>query len=249
MYLLYLDDAGSAKNSAQKHFVLAGIAVFERQAYWLQKGLDDLAAALEHPEPGTLEFHGNAIWAARKRSWWRQYTSEKRRAVIADGLKSAESLYPIQRRLFGVVVDKEARSPEDPVEYAFEQICSRFDQFLRRLYRQGNPQRGMIFIDKSADETRLQSLANEFRTFGHRWGTMPNIVDVPFFIDSKATRGIQYADLVAYALWRKYERGDGEFFDIIAHWFDSEGGVIHGLHHYRGPNDPCDCPACVSRHA
>ena len=247
MYLLYLDDAGSVKNSAEKHLILAGIAVFERQAYWLQKGLDDLATGLGHPEPGALELHANAILAARKGSWWRKLTLEKRRAVITDGLKSAQSLFPIQRRLFGVVVDKNARSPEDPVEYAFEQICSRFDLFLRRLYHQGNPQRGLIVLDKSSLETRLQSLASEFRTTGHRWGTTPNLVDVPFFVDSRATRGIQYADLVAYALWRKYERGDGEFFDVIGNWFDSEGGVVHGLHHYRNRNDPCDCPACVSR--
>ena len=255
MYLLYLDESGSVENSAEKHFVLAGIAVFERQAYRLQKGLDDLAATLGHPDPGSPEIHGSEIWAARKGkgkrkdSWWRQFTLEKRRAVIADGLKSAQSLYSIQRRLFGVVVDKNARSPEDPVEYAFAQICNRFDLFLRRLYHRGNPQRGLIVIDKSADETRLQSLASEFRTTGHRWGVMTNLVDVPFFVDSKATRGIQYADLVAYALWRKYERGDGEFFDVIANWFDREGGVVHGLHHYRGQNDLCDCPACVSRHA
>ena len=74
------------------------------------------------------------------------------------------------------------------------------------------------------------------------------MVDVPFFVDSKATRGIQYADLVAYALWRKFERGDTEFFDVIANWFDSEGGVMHGLHHYRNRNDLCDCPSCVSRY-
>ena len=77
---------------------------------------------------------------------------------------------------------------------------------------------------------------------------MTNLADVPFFVDSKVTRGIQYADLVAYAMWRKYERGDSDFFDVIADWFDSEGGVVHGLHHYRNRDEPCDCPACLSRY-
>ena len=77
---------------------------------------------------------------------------------------------------------------------------------------------------------------------------MTNLADVPFFVDSRATRGIQYADLVSYAIWRKYEENDDEFFDVIAGWFDSEGGVVHGLHHYRNRNDACDCPSCVSRH-
>ena len=156
-----------------------------------------------------------------------------------------------QWELFGVVVDKHALSPEDPVEYAFERISSRFDQFLGRLYREGyGPQRGLIVLDKpekSTQETRLQSLASEFRTFGNRWGTMRNLVDVPFFVDSRATRLIQYADLVSYALWRKFEHNDTGFFSAISDFFDSEGGVVHGLHHFRNLADPCDCPACAPR--
>ena len=33
MYLLYLDGSGSVRNPNERHFVLAGIAVFERQIY------------------------------------------------------------------------------------------------------------------------------------------------------------------------------------------------------------------------
>ena len=245
MYMLYLDDAGSVKNPDEKYFVLAGIAVFERQVYWLQDGLERLAASLGHPTPSTLELHGNPVRAGR--GWWRSLSKERRRTVIIDGLEVAHSLVQDQWRLFGVAVDKDARAPEDAVEYAFEQICNRFDRFLNRLYHRGFRQQGLIVLDKSAQETQLQSLATEFRTFGHRWGAMRNLVDVPFFVDSKATRGIQYADLVTYALWRKYEKGDDAFFDVISSSFDSEGGIVHGLHHFRNLDDPCDCPGCVPR--
>ena len=139
---------------------------------------------------------------------------------------------------------KNVTTVEDPVEYAFEQLCNRFDRFLHRRYLQGDNQKGLIVLDKSAMETRLQSLATDFRKEGHRWGSTRNIADVPFFVDSKATRAIQYADLVSYALRRYYEFGDGEFFDVISDAFDSEGGVIHGLHHFRDRDRPCDCPAC-----
>ena len=248
MYLLYLDDAGTPNNLDEKHFVLAGIAIFERQAYWLQNSLESLVSTLGHPTPETLEIHGSVIHSGR--SWWRKMRRrEDRRTVIMEGLKAAEGLAHYQWRLFGVVVDKQAVYPEDPVEYAFEQISSRFNWFLRRLHLRGDTQRGLIVLDKSKSdqESRLQSLASEFRAFGDRWGTMNNLVDVPFFVDSKVTRGIQYADLVSYAIWRKYEGGDSELFDIIANWFDSEGGVVHGLHHYRDRSEECDCPSCVSR--
>jgi hypothetical protein len=36
MYLLYLDDAGSAQNKLEPYFVLGGICIFEAQADWLR---------------------------------------------------------------------------------------------------------------------------------------------------------------------------------------------------------------------
>ena len=193
-----------------------------------------------------LELHGNQILSGSGR--WRtlKLSKEKRRHAIRTGLETPGRLVPNQWGLFGVVVDKHALSPRDPIEYAFEQLCYRFDLFLTRLHHQGNTQRGLIILDKSAQETRLQSLASEFRTRGQgRRGVVRNLADVPLFVDSRATRCIQYADLVAYAMWRKFEKGDDEFFDVIANSFDSEGGVVHGLHHFKRFDDPCDCPACV----
>ena len=46
-------------------------------------------------------------------------------------------------------------------------------------------------------------------------------------------------------MWRKFEKGDGEFFKAIADSFDQEGGIVHGLHHFKDPNELCDCPACA----
>lgn len=246
MYLLYVDDAGSVSSARQRHFVLGGICVFERQAYWLSQALEEVAQRTGHPEPGELEFHGSHILPGK--GWWRSQPKDSRRTTLRHGLAAARSLRGNDWRLFGVVVNKAALSPEDPIEYAFEQLCNRFDRFLQRKYRDsGVKQRGLIVFDKSTRETRLQSLTNTFRDTGHRWGVLRNLVDVPFFVDSKATRLIQYADLVAYALWQKFERGDSEFFDVIDDKFDSEGGVVHGLHHYKMTDEYCDCPACSPR--
>ena len=214
----------------------------------LERLAERLAKHLGNPAPERLEFHGNPT--RKGDGWWRKMGPEERRAVIKDALLTVSTLRG-QWELFGVVVDKRTLSTEDPVEYAFEQISSRFDQFLGRLYRQKYPpQRGLIVLDKpekSTQETRLQSLASDFRTFGNRWGTMRNLVDVPVFVDSKATRLIQYADLVSYALWRKFEHNDPDFFGAISDFFDSEGGIVHGLHHFRNLSDPCDCPGCSPR--
>lgn len=223
-----MDDAGSVSNSSDTHVVLAGIALFERQVHFLDGLLGDLAAEIAPQAPHELEFHASHMHAGK--GFWRSIKERAaRRRHLAVALSKIDQLKG-QRALFGAAVEKKAVSPDDALEYAFEQIISRFDRFLGRMHKRNNTQRGLLILDKSTQETRLQGLTRDFRLNGHRWGRLNNLVDVPFFVDSKATRAIQYADMVAYALWRHFEKGDGEFFNIIETAFDKEGGVRHGLH-------------------
>lgn len=246
MYLLYVDDAGSVGNHSERHFVLAGVALFERHVEHLEREMNALAERTGLAEPDTLEFHGTEILSGSKR--WRALRGHERRAgVLSEALGCAERVLRGRWATFGVVVHKAAVSPRDPVEFAFEQICSRFDQFLSRQRRDGRPERGLMILDRSTRETRLQELATTFRREGHSWGRLRHIVDVPFFVDSRASRAIQYADLVTYAIWRRFERDDPRFFDQIRHRFDTQGGVVHGLLHERYAEAMCDCPYCVSR--
>ena len=187
MYLLYLDGSGSVKNPNERHFILAGIAVFERQVFHLIKRTD-------------------------------QYIGDL------------------------------AVAPDDPVEYAFEEVCNRFDLFLRRLhFRDSDTNRGLVVMDKSHYEDVLQGLAAKYREHGTRWGDLRNMAEVPLFVDSAASRLIQLADLLAWAVWRYYEHADTRYFNRIVRRFDAEGGVIHGLFHRTVDAADCYCPACMSR--
>jgi hypothetical protein len=140
-----------------------------------------------------------------------------------------------------------AVSPRDPVEVAFEEICNRFNLFLQRLNnRASENQRGLIVMDDTKHEKPLQALARHFRVNGGRWRKFRNLAEVPMFVDSRASRLVQLADLVAFATWRRYEHQDGRFFEDLLPYFDTEGGVIHGLVHHRRSGQ-CFCPACASR--
>jgi Protein of unknown function (DUF3800) len=243
MHLLYLDDSGSVTNASDSHIILAGVAVFERQPHWCSRHLDALADELWPQAPETLEFRGADIWSGKKH--WRGVGRDARLGAFK---KALDFLSPGPHlRLFGAAIHKASVSPDDPMEYAFEQLCNRFDRMLGRLHKNGDTQRGLIVLDKSSYETSLQKLAVEFRTSGHRWGQTRNIIDVPLFVDSKATRMIQYADLIAYALRRYYQGGDATFFDRIRHKFDAEGGVLHGLLHRIPEGTDCNCFCCRQR--
>lgn len=245
MHLLYLDDSGSVGNAADKHVILAGLAIHEKQGHWLSKSLNTLATEIWPDSPSTIEFRAADMRSGKKH--WRGIGKADRHEVYRKALKIIAASPADSVRLFGVAAHKIACSPDDPMEYAFEQICSRFDHYLGRLHKRGNTQRGIIILDKSTYETSLQQLAKDFAIDGHRWGHLHNIAEVPLFVDSTATRLIQLADLIAYALRRYYDAGDDEMFEIIKSRFDAEGGVVHGLMHHRPAEQTCGCHYCRQR--
>jgi hypothetical protein len=135
----------------------------------------------------------------------------------------------------------------NPGQMAFEDLCSRFDIFLRRLQDEGHRARGIIIFDSSAHETAIQRLARDFRTLGTTWGVVRNLSEVPLFVDSRASILVQVADHIAYAVFRRYNASDTQYFDVFAPRFDSSNGVIHGLAHKQLADRNCMCPACLSR--
>jgi hypothetical protein len=52
------------------------------------------------------------------------------------------------------------------------------------------------------------------------------------FLDSRASRLVQLADLIAYGTFRHFERNDSQFFEVFKRRFDADGGVVHGLYYY-----------------
>ena len=159
---------------------------------------------------------------------WRHVPLSDRERAIKDALQVVVSK---PCRIFAAVLEKSKFSGQDITQVAFEQISSRFDQYLGRLHRQGDTQRGLILFDKCSVERSIQTMAREFKITGHTFGRLRNLAEVPVFVDSEASRLIQLADLVAYALFRHHEFNDSVFYDVIRNSFDSDGGVVHGLYY------------------
>ena len=248
MYCLYLDDSGSTANQDEKYFILAGVCVFEHKIYWLRKYLDELANEIYPENPNIIEFHASEIFSGREEPW-KSLKKIERVEIIKKVLKSLEveqsKTPPV---VFACAVHKDSFPKNDPVELAFEDICSRFEMYLNRIYHQSGKKeshRGVIILDKSTKETSLQKLAIDFRQIGTKWRTLNNMAEVPLFVDSKASRLIQLADHIAYAVFRRYQSSDLNYYNCIEGCFDSDGGKIHGLIHKQHYNPNCTCPACL----
>lgn len=227
MYLLYVDESGSPGDPNQQYFVLAGVAVFERETHWIEQQLNNIAARFSPANSYECELHGSPMRAGRGE--WKGRALPDRINAIEDALRVVAGRHP-NVRLFASVVHRDAFIDDDPITCTFEQLASRFDMFLKRLHVQGNTQRGIAIFDKSSTEKTIQNLARIFKQDGHRWGQLHNFSEVPLFLDSKASRLIQLADLVAFSIFRRFEHNDSRFYDIIAHCFDHHQGRIHGLH-------------------
>ena len=250
MHLLYIDDSGSVGNPEDEYFILGGVAVFERGIYHAIKALDDVVESYQlGGSCHDIELHGTDMYGGRTLPW-RPIKRAEREKMIGDALGVIQTQRNAMR-LFGVAVHKASIAPRDPIEFAFEEICNRFNLFLARTNnrdtRSSQAQRGMVIMDEMRHEQPLQALARHFRLNGTRWGALRNMAEVPLFVDSRASRLVQLADLVAYALWRRYASKDGRFFDPLVQYFDNEGGVIHGLVHHRARANQCYCPACITR--
>ncbi|MGN7292118.1 DUF3800 domain-containing protein [Rhizobium sp. SAFR-030] len=247
MHILYVDDSGHVENPDERYFVLGGVSIFERSIYHLIKAVDDCVAAFGLGPGDDIELHGSPMYSGRGALWRSIRERAQRERMINDALYCLQHNSGV--RLFAVAVDKAAVAPEDPVSLAFEELCNRFNLFLQRNYHRTNEaHRGLIIMDETKHEQPLQALSRHFRVNGGRWGSYRNLAEVPLFVDSRASRLVQLADLVAYATWRRYEFLDGRFFEPLIPKFDADGGVIHGLVHRRDVKEgDCYCPSCQSR--
>ena len=225
MHLLYIDESGYP-NSADQCFVLAGVSVFERHAYFLARDLDKIAARFELAHPNIVELHGSPMFSGNKA--WRKYPRADREQAIKDALHVLATSSQ-GNRIFAAVLKQGSMPASDMMEHCFLQLASRFDYYLGRLQNKYQA-RGMLLFDKSVHEVAIQNKTTVYRNIGHDWGRLKHFAEVPAFIDSKSSRLIQLADLVAYAIFRKYSRDDDRFFSIIKSRFDSDQGQQHGLY-------------------
>lgn len=183
MHIMYLDESGT--HSQARYFVVAGLAVFERETYFLAQSLDQLQARYFPHEDTPIPLHASALRAPVDRvvSAYVSITGEQRRALARD---IYQVIADSRARLFAIAMEK-AFLTGDPYERGFEEIVNRFDRMLARIGRDGgDSQRGLVVIAESSYRENLETLARKIWSQGHRWGETHNLADTHTLLPPRA---------------------------------------------------------------
>lgn len=247
MYLLYLDESGNEKDPADRFFVLGGVALFERQVFFLSQALEAIQEKY-FPNHQPIPFHASEIRSGR--NFWRAVPDSVRAAVLSELAEAILRSPDRGRALFAAAIEKSKELwGEAAVEKATEEICRRFDLRLKREYQNdGNPQRGLLIFSEGRFDARAKVWVRGFHERGTSWGTIHNLADIPYFAPMQESRLLQVADFVAHAVWLMYERRNPQLLAPLLRCFDVRDGIPHGLVHVRpGTTGACGCPACQPR--
>ena len=251
MYLCFVDESGSHGESPV--FVVGGIIIHELDAWHLQQCLDSFLFRKLHPlgqDHTSYELHATELRNGTKQ--WGNVDKPDRDRILKGAYGALAGFAPVNPilpwRLIGAVMERDSGHRR---LRAYELLIKKFDDFVYRVSRGGQQQSGLIVHDRSNIEGTLQSLTNQWRVTSSSLGPLRNLADVPMFADSRASRALQAADLVAYALYRYYSkpqgRNDQRYVQRLWSQFDADNGRMHGLIHDSSYHKRCNCPACASR--
>jgi hypothetical protein len=171
----------------------------------------------------------------------------ERKQFILDIAKLIGTWAPFCR-LFAECIDKihfdpiRASSPID--EQAFEQLVSRFEQYLK-IYSKSldNKKYGLLIHDNNPTGCKKHTqLMKSFHKRGTLWTDIQNIIETPLFVDSQLTSMIQLADVCAYSLRRYVEKKEDHLFNEIIKVADKKDGRVVGVRHFT--SSTCNCYIC-----
>lgn len=151
--------------------------------------------------------------------------------------------------IFSECIDKlhfdPARTKQSVDEQAFEQVVSRFEQYLTR--QSSGLQFGLLVHDNNQTTAKKHTdLMRRFHNGGTLYTTINHTIETPLFVDSSLTRMVQIADLCSYSLRRFCENQETDLFQRILPRVHIVGNKAVGVRHFAGLS--CVCEICDAHH-
>lgn len=206
--LVYLDETGSVGKGARKQplLTLAAVIVDEDQVQPLSEAFKEIAWRHLRWLPADFELHGNEIWNGV--GHWAGKTPEQLIAVYDDSI-TVLSQFNIDVA-FASIHKQRLHDRYDGVADGNAYLLAL--QFLVEKIDQLGRQNKILIADEAKEhQLRAIRMVADLQDWGG--GEVPGrklttVIDSIHFVSSHASPGVQLADLVAYALQRKWNGWD-----------------------------------------
>lgn len=242
MYLCFVDESQSPPNPGQAnrppYFVISGIIINEAQWHGIASEFKALKAKPEYNVRGEIKWryfgptnqdpHNSVAHLDQQhRNSFREEFYDiltKRKAVrIISCVSSVAAAYETTY----------VNNQEDLYHYTYKCVSERFQYFLQDIERTaGSSQLGLMVADhrgKQQDEAlqrRHHALIDQNAPIFSKY---PNYIETLFLTPSHNSVGIQFADMVAGAVGRKYNSNDERYYAKIEPSFrKSPTGAVDG---------------------
>lgn len=239
MHLLFLDESGTPPKPGVEHpkrFVVGGIIIPEAAWHGLRDGLHGLK--VRHGVRGEIKWRHFSPSNDDLKNPMRTMLPPYRNQIRADIFKLICSVRSV--RTIASIISTEAayaipsiNTQNDMYALAYKGVTERFQYHLQDLSRdRSEKQCGIIICDhRSSDDDKILRAHHQklVHSSGQNFSNYNSLVETLLFCPSHLSVGIQLADLVAGAIWRKYERNDeAHVLQIEASLRRSPAGLVDG---------------------
>lgn len=228
MQIIFVDESGQpggydkdnqklVKN-ASKYFILSGFMIDSEKILYIEQELRDIKIKY-----GLNPYH-EVKWNSSYSQLGLKYkeSMEMKKEII-------EIMTKYKNSVIGIVMDKEycyknkefVKNHNDLYSLALHLIMERACMQITDEKGRKTMTPAMLFVDSRKNDNNnnldkeLQMAYLRAKNMGTHFVKFPNFCDSLIFADSDYTAGIQMADFCAGAIFRKYEKEDNEFFNIL----------------------------------
>ncbi len=238
MHLFFIDESGTIVPENKKHskyFVIGGVIIPEIHWHDIYKKLKELKK--QYKITSEIKWRYFAPNNNDEDNGMKHLSFEKKNEVRTK-LYNIITSYKSVKIISTVTNIEEAyklpyvNTKDDLYWYSYKQAVERFQYCLQDLERESGAEfNGLVIIDNrlSCDDNRLRTLHYRL-LLGEKenYSNFKNLVEGLFIAPSHLSVGIQFADMVAGAIFRMAEKNDDQYYLQIKNSIRNKDGKILG---------------------
>ena len=249
MQILFIDESGTAPppNKKVPYFILGGVIIPDSVWRQIKHQLDKIKK--ENKIQGEIKWRYFAPTNDDKDNSLSHLSQESKDRVRVDIFSILTSRRSV--KILSVVTSvpsayraESVNNSDELYQFTYKPITERFQYYLQDLEREsGQPTNGIIVCDHRGprNDKGLQALHHKLlydNDNPDHYSSYKNLIEGLFLAPSHWSVGIQLADMVAGAIYRKFHASDDRFFNLIESSFrKSPRGTIDGYGLIKHPKE------------